>query len=145
MLRTLDWILLDTKGKEYFWQGKEKVGYCYKGRGLPQMIAATKYTSSAHPELWCRSLRHFRDYNNNNCKHTVIYKIITKLSLPALLGALCLHLIVSSQELSHTEKHSTGKTRKCAKNDPENFLKNKIILFAAKCNCRSKFCKEDSV
>lgn len=45
----------------------------------------------------------------------IIYKVITKLSLPALLGALCLHLIGSSQELSHAEKHSTGKTRKCAK------------------------------
>lgn len=73
----------------------------------------------------------------------IIYKIITKLSLPAPLEALCLHLIGSSQELTHTEKHSTGKTRKCAKNYHENFLQNKIILFTPKCNCRSKFCKEE--
>lgn len=25
MLRTLVWIFLDTKGKEYFWKGKENV------------------------------------------------------------------------------------------------------------------------
>lgn len=28
------------------------------------------------------------------------------------------------------------------KNYPKGFLKNKIILFAPQCNCRSKFCKE---
>lgn len=71
-----------------------------------------------------------------------VYKIITKLPLPTLLEALRLHLTGSSQELSHTEKHSTGKTRKCEKKNPENFLKKKIILFAPKYNCGSKFCKE---
>lgn len=107
------------------------------------MIAATKYL-----HLPCRSCScDAAPRDISEIVMTIIanikinLKITTKLSLPTLLGALCWHLTGSSQELSHSEKHSTGKTRKCAKYYPENFLRNKIIIFAPKCNCRLKFCK----
>lgn len=81
------------------------------------MIAAAKYL-----HLLCRSCScDAAPRDISEIVMTIIanirinFKITTKLSLPALLGARHLHLIGSSQELSHTEKHSTGKTRKCEK------------------------------